>query len=301
MIDISFETHPNLYLDYREGLEFLRNLDRSKFTPPKERTIFHIYSEFRTDKELVCLMSYFATQDLKNTSVIVWSDYDISDNPRIQRFRDLVDFRVWNCREEAKGSVLEEMPHILDAADAKHYLQSDLLRILALWKYGGIWIDMDIILLNDFTPILDQEFMYMWGAETNFAKDGACATVLSLKQKSEFANELMNELINTRIVPGSTCWGKTMFAKLYRRYKFDIFPAAFFNTEWAVNAVCPGLGSFMDDGWFKNKPYNDSFLFLEAFAWHWHNSSWKNAEVEAGSKFNLLELEMERRLIERGL
>ena len=48
--------------------------------------------------------------------------------------------------------ILEGIPH-LKAMDGKHYLQSDLLRILVLYKYGGVWVDMDIIFLRDFKPL----------------------------------------------------------------------------------------------------------------------------------------------------
>ena len=54
------------------------------------------------------------------------------------------------------------------------------MRLLVLHKYGGVWVDMDVVFLRDFKPLLDQEWMYMWGSETDFIKEGACATVLSL-------------------------------------------------------------------------------------------------------------------------
>ena len=56
--------------------------------------------------------------------------------------------------EEAKGTIIEDEVQKLTSEDGKHYLQSDLLRLLALHKYGGVWVDMDIIFLRDFKPIL---------------------------------------------------------------------------------------------------------------------------------------------------
>jgi hypothetical protein len=301
MIDISFEKNPNLYLNYLDCLNFLQSINDSNYSYPEGKVPFHIYSEFRTDKEIVSLMSYFATQNLEKTKVIVWSDYDISNEPRIQRFKDLVDFRVWDAKSEAVGTPIEKDLHMFRAADEKHYLQSDLLRLLALYKYGGVWIDMDIILLRDFKPLLDQEYMYMWGSETDFRNQGACATVLSLKKESEFSVKLLEEARKMTIIPNSTCWGKDMFAKLYRNYQYTILPSAFFNIEWCINKHTPGFADYIEAGWFKNRADNYKYIFPETFAWHWHNSSKKNLIVENGSKFDLLTKLTEERLKKIGL
>lgn len=301
MINISFKNNPSLYKNYLECLNFLKTIDEKKFHFPNEKTNFHIYSEFKNDKELLSLMSYFATQNLQKTNLIVWSDYDISNDPKIQRFKNLADFRVWDAKSEAKGTLLENENRIFESADEKHYLQSDLLRILALYKYGGVWIDMDIVLLRDFKPILDQEYMYMWGSETDFINQGACATVLSLKQKSEFSHKLLEFIPRMKIRPNSTCWGKDMFARLYNEYQFPIFPSTFFNIEWCINATTPGHGNYIEDGWFKSREDNKDFLFLETFAWHWHNSSKKNLQIEPGSKFDLLTKRTESLLKTRGI
>jgi hypothetical protein len=301
MINISLEDNPLLYKNYLECLSFLKTIDDKKFSFPNEKTNFHIYSEFKNDKELLSLMSYFATQNLEKTNLIVWSDYDISNEPRIQRFKHLADFRVWDAKSEAKGTLLEKENKVFEAADEKHYLQSDLLRILALFKYGGVWIDMDIVLLRDFKSILDQEYMYMWGSETDFLNQGACASVLSLKEKSEFSTKLLEMVPTMRIQPNSTCWGKDMFAKLYKEYKFTIFPSTFFNIEWCINKTVPGHGDYIEDGWFKTRQDNQNFLFLETFAWHWHNSSKKHLSVQPNSKFDLLTSLTEDKLKDRGI
>jgi len=42
-------------------------------------------------------------------------------------------------------------------------------------------------------------------------------------------------------------------------------------------------------------------LFLEAFAWHWHNSSNKHKEIVKRSKFDLLEKITDEKLRELGI
>jgi len=40
---------------------------------------------------------------------------------------------------------------------------------------------------------------------------------------------------------------------------------------------------------------------LDAFAWHWHNSSNKDREIQVGSKFDLLRKRTEQLLKEKGI
>ena len=287
MINISFEKYPDLYRDYRLGIQYLNMLDFDKFQYPEEKTNFHVYSEIRTDKELECIKSYFATQNLEKTNLILWSDYDVSNQENLQEFKDKIDFRIYDPVEESKGTLLEGHVERLLAKDDRYYLQSDLLRLLALYKYGGIWIDMDIILLRDFKPILDQEYLYQWGGDTDFAISGCCATVISLKKKSELSELFLKEIIEMPIIGSTTIWGKDLFARVYRKRKFTIFPSSFFNIEWLISKVDKKLSEDILDLWFdKNCP--DELLFKDCFAWHWHNSTNKNKIVMKNSKFDKL-------------
>ena len=300
MININFEAHSILYKDYEVCINFLKNIKESDYVHPPEKIKFHVYTEVKTPKELMVIKSYLATQNLDKTEMVVWSDYDISENILIQPYKDLINFKVYNAEEEAVGTPLENNPK-LKMKDPKYYLQSDLARILLLYKYGGVWVDMDMVFLRDFKPILNQEYMYMWGSETNFAIEGACATVLSGKSKSEFMSELLNQLIITPANPGTVCWGKDMFAALYGRYKFNIMPAAFFNIEWCINKKYPGLGDEIERQWFLNPLNNKDYLFLDSFGWHWHNSSKKDFKIAPGSKFDLLESRTNDLLKEKGI
>ena len=241
MINLNLENNPILYKDYEEGLKFLATLKDEDYEYPKDITLFHIYTEIKNDKELECIKSFLATQHLEKTKLIVWSDYDINDNPLIQPYKKYLDLRIWDAKKEAEDTPLAGKSH-LDAVDGKYWLQSDLLRILVLYKYGGVWVDSDIILLRDWKPILDQEYMYQWGSETNYKEEGACATVLSGFKESEFMTHLINGVVESEILPNTTVWGKDMFAKTWNKWPhFTIFPSTFFNTEWLVSKKYPGL------------------------------------------------------------
>ena len=98
MINISLENNLELYQDYEKSLSFLSNIDDSSYNYPNNITYFHVYSEIKNEKELLCIESYLATQDLEKTKLILWSDYDISDNELIKPYKDLIDMHQWNVR-----------------------------------------------------------------------------------------------------------------------------------------------------------------------------------------------------------
>jgi mannosyltransferase OCH1-like enzyme len=172
---------------------------------------------------------------------------------------------------------------------------------MILHKYGGVWADMDIVFLRDFKPILDQEYMYQWGGDTDFAYHGACATVLAMKKESEFSHRMLDVVKTMPALGDTTIWGKDTFAKLWREWpNFTIFPSTFFNTQWLISKTDPEFRSLLGHGFSKIQTDKD-FLFLDAFAWHWHNTSNKDREIEEGSKFDWLRKRTDSLLKEKGV
>jgi hypothetical protein len=304
MINISYEEHPDLYFDYRLGLNLLRSVKDEDYSYPDEVVNFHVYTEVKTEKELECIKSYLATQNLEKTKLILWSDFDISDNKLLDPYRSLLDCRVYDAAEEAKGTSLEDHSVWIsgDTSDTKHYMKSGILRFLVTHKYGGVWADMDMVLLRDFKPILDQEWAYMWGGEVDFANFGPCAAMMNFKKQSQHSAGCLEEICTTPIHKDSTILDHMLLAKVYRKNPFTVFPSTFFNTEWLISKVDRQLSEDLENDWFYNKKDTAyDYLFLEAFAWHWHNSSKKTFPIEEGSKFDLLRIRTNELLKQKGI
>jgi len=308
MIDISLAKYPNLYRDYANGLKFLSLIKEEDYSYPDDDSLysgkvnFHVYSEIKTDKELESVKSFLATQNLDHTRLILWSDYEIYDNRLLQPYKHLITFKVYNAREEAKGTLLEDHPIWInsDISDTKHYMKSGILRFLVTHKYGGVWADMDMVFLRDFKPILDQEWAYMWGGETDFKNFGPCAAMMNFKKQSQHSKICLEEICTTPIHKDSTILDHMLLAKVYSRQPFSVFPSTFFNTEWLISKTDPDFRSLVGHGFNKVETERD-ILFLDAFAWHWHNSSNKDREIQVGSKFDLLRKRTEQLLKEKGI
>ncbi len=295
MLNVSFENNPEIYTDIDSCMAYLRTVKPEQHPWPEGMTTFHVYTEVKSPKELMVIKSFLATQDLNRCQLVVWSDISIETNPLIQSYRDYITLKVWDPIEEAKGTPLEGYHDILSARDYLYWIQSDLLRLLALYKYGGIWVDMDIIFLRDFRPILDQEFMYAWSADTDFASNGACGSVLGLERHSELAARLLEAVITTPYREATTCWGRNIFAEVYRETPYSVLPCGFFNTEWISDDTT------LEDQLFEKALENNIHLFEDAFAWHWHNSSNKEQNVSQGSKFDRLEAMIHSKLEFKGI
>jgi hypothetical protein len=313
MLDLTIENNPSFYSDYREGLKYLRFLKEGDYEYPEEVIPFHVYSEFKTSKELMALKSYLATQSLNHTKLIVWSDYDISEQENIQPYKDLVDLRVYKAEELAKNTPIENsQTHLALGRDLNHWMHSGIMRFLALYKYGGIYYDMDTILLRDFKPILDQDFAYQWGGATDFAKErrdlpdchGPCAAIMGSTTNNGEPSEFIQKCVERLAVTppsGGTCYDEDMLSYVYRDLKFTVFPSSFFDTQWLISKVSVEDSVIADNEMFDEPVNKSSNLFLEAFAWHWHNSSNKNKTPVENSKFYILERLIDERLKEIGI
>lgn len=311
MIDINTADNLELYTDYSKCLMFLNSLDSSDSEHPRGNTNFHIYSEIKNRKELLCVESFLATQNLQKTKLILWSDYDISENELIQPYKNIIDMRVYDAKEEAYGTDLENHPVWIngDITDTKHYMKSGILRFLVTHKYGGVWADMDMVFLKDFKAILDQEWAYMWGSELDFKKFGPCAAIMNFKKHSDHSKLCISKICETELVKDSTVLDHVLLAKVYQSKQFTVFPSTFFNTEWQLNTTyvdgvknynAEGLGTKIESGWFKKNKYSNH-LFDGAFSWHWHNSTYKDCAVEDGCKFDILTKKTHAKLIDIGI
>jgi hypothetical protein len=134
----------------------------------RPRTNYHTY--WRTDlapfgrRQEYTLKSFFATQN-PHSRLVMWSNGDLSGNALlasyVARYPDAFELRVADVRELSKGTPLENSP-LLSSSDKKAWLDGDLVRLLVVWRDGGVWVDMDTLLTRDLTPLLEHEFVTQW-------------------------------------------------------------------------------------------------------------------------------------------
>ncbi|KAI7855959.1 hypothetical protein BDC45DRAFT_505173 [Circinella umbellata] len=255
-----------------------------------EKTVFHAY--WRADlapvgpKQLAVIRSFFATQNANQTVLYLWSNGDLSTSPIIQDVKDQVGDRLqtllYDPKELSKGSPMENSPH-LDFNDEHGYLDGDLIRLLVIYRYGGMWFDMDALLIRDMSPLFEHEWLSHWDCfQPNlFPFNGA---FMHFKKHSPYLCEMLSEMANGPLpTPGTIDWGGYMYYRVYRRLLYHgIRP-------WSIIPWC-----FTDS--LECKPSNsmpsafdevelETERLSQVFAYHWHNQ-WKKTP---GTLFRYLE------------
>ena len=111
-----------------------------------------------SEQQEYTLKSFFAIQD-PCSRLIMWSNGDLSTNMLLASYivwyPGRFELRVTNVHELSVGTPLEDSS-LLSSTDWKAWLDGDLVRLLVVWKEGGVWVDMGTLLTRDISPLLEQ-------------------------------------------------------------------------------------------------------------------------------------------------
>ena len=140
-----------------------------------EPVIYHTY--WRADlipfgeRHTATLLAFLATQPLTHSKLILWTNgVDVVANntfvkPFLDKWGNYIEVRQLDMNTLTRRTELEGLLGGSDGGglfDARAWVDGDAARLLVLWNYGGIWMDMDQILTRDLHPLTDQEFVTQW-------------------------------------------------------------------------------------------------------------------------------------------
>lgn len=195
-----------------------------------DHTTFHLY--WRADlapfqeRQALLIKSLFTTQDMSTSDVILWTnDVSLLGNPLLNQIQSIVgndklSIRVADFVELAKGTPMEGHA-LLSAAgtrDRRGWVDGDLLRVLALYAHGGLWVDMDTVLLRSIRSLLEQEWVTQWDCyDKPYAPlNGA---MLNFYKHSPYLCEMLYAMASSKTPPrsSSTDWGSLLYHQVHRR------------------------------------------------------------------------------------
>lgn len=274
------------YTNINDGIDQLK---KTKFNYPSDEKeiLFHVYWHGKLErKQLCCIYSYLATQDLYRTQLWVWLDYETYDlsNKIIPNHKN-IKIKKYIPNNEAQNTPFINYIHLNQNYSLK--FRSDIARILFLYNYGGVYFDLDMILLKDLLPLLGIEFCYSW---SNLKKGNN--GLLRLKKGN---GKLMDKYLNT--ISPFNLHNQSFFLGYNHRYIFtediDImcFPCVMFDPVWVLmDTKTTSNYSKLNhlDGFFKytNEKIED-FFDGEIYAYHWHSRN--NQIIEKASYFEKFE------------
>ena len=161
--------------------------------------------------------------------------------------------------------------------------------MIFLYKYGGLYYDLDMILLKDLMPILGIEFCYSW-ADKDFGNNG----ILRLMKGSDTCIQLMNKYIKILMTDRfNIMFNSQIFTQ---EIKIVCLPSVLFDPVWILfdkklTSKYSSLNNF--DKFFKKTNENvtvNTFFEGVIFAYHWHSRN--NMKIELGSYFEQLEIDI---------
>ncbi len=253
-------------------------------TPSAEPVTFHCYwTGALNEKHLISVKScyLFNARGSKN-QIIVWTQNCV-DNAYMNEIRKYADIREFSEHDECRGTFLEGYD-FGRSIDASFY--SDIVRYILLYKYGGVWFDLDCLFLRSITPLLNQFpgkiLAYRW-EQQNYPNG---AVYISPTPFSE-AMRANIEFIQKR----GRGWGFQQAGLVYDTpMDILVLPCPWFDAGWIENPVLHFNG-FMKASAVE---YDLDTFFPGAFCFHWHNK-WFDV-IEPSSPMDRLARDIDRRL-----
>ncbi|RUP47622.1 hypothetical protein BC936DRAFT_145520 [Jimgerdemannia flammicorona] len=190
---------------------------------PIENTIYHSY--WRSDltpfgeRQVSTLRSFFATQNTNNSTLFLWSNGELI-SPLLTNLKSIVgdrlQIRLYDTEVLAKGTPIEGSPH-LSIKDDLAYLDGDLIRLLVLYKYGGMWFDMDTLFVRDMSPVLSQEWLGQFDCfmPEDLPFNGA---FMRFRKDPPYVCKILGEMATGPSPRKNTVdWGGYLYYRVYRR------------------------------------------------------------------------------------
>jgi len=240
-------------------------------------------------KQKTVLVSIIVNHFNRDFELNLWSNVDLSNNILLKDIKQYIKFHIWDIQKEKKDTILEACEYMDSEVvhDDYCYLEGDIFRLLILNKYGGFYIDMDVLVLRDMSPLNHLEFLYQWGTsivkDNNTAMNGA---IMRFNKNSLISQEYLELIKVNKPEKNNTSWGTLLYSQL-KNNTVLVLPCIWFDSEWGFEDT-------------QLNPFNKGRVqfFDGAFTWHWHNR-WDD-EIQEGSKFNVIE-EVHNSMLEHAL
>ena len=268
-----------LYTNNEYALNFLKNTNEKITESKKIKCHAYWYGEIN-EKHIFSIKSLLCAQ--KNSEVYLWIDKATFNKNKKNKFlkeiEKLIYIYIYEDKIQIKDTPFEKYKDLF-LQNSNLPARADAFRLLIPYKYGGLYFDLDVLFLKDFSDLLENSFCYQWEKQPY-----ANTAVLFFKDK---------EIIN-KCLPYIDKYNTVVPWKIFNFSNKDVseiivLPCAFFDPIWNItniNNYDYPITKFEDlFTEYKNKPISYKEFFKGVYAYHWHNQ-W-NSKIEKNSLFNM--------------
>jgi hypothetical protein len=299
-----FLADERLYADSDYCLAWLQS-QRPAARPALERWRAHLYWRGTIGrKQALAIASFLAAHPADVADLWLWLDAEDgyerhAASPILSRLLPMLTVKRFDPDVETRGTPLEDAPALWSGLPAVR--RSNLVRAAVLFKYGGVYADMDMVFLRDLSPLFPahgEAFCYRWSADQPYGN----SAVMAVARESALARAFLE-----RCRRRGSCRPRDVL-------RFDdapdldlvVLPCPLFDPLWPVRdgqdrTSRPPFRQFHDFfrrfGWRVPRPASPATVetfFPGAFTYHWHNG-WGREEHD-DSFFGQLERDVARRL-----
>jgi len=182
-----------------------------------DQVIYHTYLDYTQnvdDAVYEALRSFFATQDDAKTHLFVWtSNLKLGSHPLMQKVQTLAGDRfqiqLYQPSDLSLGTPLHKSAS-LDLAIQKE----DVMRLLILYRYGGLWFDIGGMFVRDMSPLFEHE----WISQGNCADgNGFDPAFMRFRKASPYVCELLHELEQNPLTDTKPKTSRSLYTRIHRR------------------------------------------------------------------------------------
>lgn len=228
-----------------------------------------------TDKCLFAIKSFLATQHFNYLLKIYIDnkrDYEYAlANQELQQILKKfsnVQLRLWDIKEEIVDTPFEKMKWFFSIEKRLSFIADDF-RILALYKYGGFYFDMDTMFLRDISGFFEQDFCYCWEYQPY-----ANSAIMYAEKDSSNMEYLVKKAVR---IKSTQPW--SLFNYEDRNLaSMAVYPCYLFDPLWenvTKDVPFPVFSDFFRpfDAYFKKREDINSIkdFFPNSYAYEWHN------------------------------
>jgi hypothetical protein len=250
--------------------------------------LYHTYwSSNMTDfgeKQLATLRSFSATQNA-NHSLIVWipamdkaaltksSTWSHLKTQEKGRDRNRITYQVIEPSQLAQNTPLERFTdkwRQLVSEDRQG--KDDLLRMLVLYQYGGIWFDLSTLFVRDLSPLREHEWMAQGNCASGTLGNPFTGALFHFNKQSPYVCEMLEgaaDVFKTDTKPekGPEMFGSKLYYRIYRRITHHgIRPWS--GLPWCFTDPSQCTRSNSLPSLFSNSKFDEKRV-NQVFAYHW--------------------------------
>ena len=277
-----------LYTDNEYALNFLKNKN-DKITKSKKIKCHAYWYGDINEKHIFSIKSLLCAQ--KNAEVYLWIDKSTFNNNKKNNFLKEIEndiyIYIYEDKIQIKNTPFEKYKNLFIQKDNLPS-RADAFRLLIPFKYGGLYFDLDILFLKDFSDLLENSFCYQW------EKQPYANTAIVFFKDKEIINKTLPYIEKyNAVVP----WAIFNYSNVDLE-EMTILPCAFFDPIWNItniNNYDYPITRFEDlFTEYKNKNISYKEFFRGAYAYHWHNQ-W-NRKIDKNSLFDIFNEEFSEML-----